>query len=347
MHGISPYIFKVTDLEGVSQDLWNIQGISFLEYLKEGYFRDIFDVSRITQQAMPGVIGKNYILDEIYESTSDSACGRFSTGEFGVEAPILDVQQKIYTGKREFHESTMLPFYFGFYTPNSSNILERMLGILLLSRFNKYGIRSIVLPHLVTHFESAYPGLQLKVEKIVPTSFVNAVISKSEIKKIRLSTNKLPESYRGVLTKEDFDNVYEVETVIKPKPRSFFSKPGWVSSMAKGVPLNTIISLPDVEISRLKIEVSTGKGRTRTINVANVDRMAANIEITNPVTTGGNHILKDCWFEEADILADDCFLELGLKIPEWKNDVTLIKYDRGTIDQNDQKIATQAEAVAV
>ncbi len=332
MHAISPYIFKVLDEDDVLQDLWNINGKSFVEYLKENYFRHIYGVSRISRDATPTEVGKNYILDQVYESTEHSICGRFSTGEFGFEADIFDNQRNIYSGKREAHESMMLPFYFGFYTPKTDNELDQRIGVLLLSRFNKYGIRSIVVPHLVTHFESSHKGLFLKVEKIVPTSFVNSVIKNSSVKKIKFSTAKLPETLRGVLTAEDFDNFYEMETVIKPKPRSFFSKPSWLSELAAGVPINTLITIPDTEITKLKVEIHRGKGRSRTIDVSDVNRMVANIEIDNPELTARKHISPDCWFREADLLADDYFLELGLSIEKWDNLISPLAYNRGVVD---------------
>lgn len=328
MHGIAPYTFKVIDENGVTQDLWNINGISFLSYLRDTYFKSIYDVSMVSQEAADGVVGKNYILDQLFHSTETSVAGRISTGEFGYEAQIFDNQKKSYTGKREKYESTMLPFYFCFYSPKTTNSLDHMIGVLLLSRFNSRGIRSIVLPHLVANFDSAFPGLRLVVEKVVPTSFVNAVLRGAEIKKIRLTTNKLPENYRDVLTAADFDNVYEVETVIKPRPRSFFSKPDWMSSLSHGVPVNTIVSVPNSEVTKLKVEIATGKGRSRTVNIADVNRMVANIEIDKPEITSANHISSNCWMREADSLADDYFLELGLRLSDWKNLVTVMVIDK-------------------
>lgn len=324
MHGISPYTFKVIDEEGIQQDLWNLNNISFLDYLRNQYSSHFFDSPTTSQESLNGVVGKNYIFDRKFKSTEESFAGRYSTGEYGYEAEIFDNDKRSFTGKREKFESTMLPFHFCFYTPKSDEVLNRFLGLLILGRFNGYGIKSIVMPHLVTHFESAFPGLRLKIEKIVPTSFVNAVLKETNLKKIRLTTNKIPESYRSVFVGNDFDNVYEVETIIKPKPRSFFSKPSWLSELAHGVPIDTIISIPDVEITKLKVEVSRGKGRSRTINIADVHTMAANIEIEDPQLNSGNHITSESWMSEADSLADDIFLEYGLEIKKWNNSTELI-----------------------
>ncbi|SDZ43118.1 hypothetical protein [Delftia lacustris] len=326
MHGIAPYLVKVLDSENIQQDLWNINGTSLVNYLRDIYFKNILGVSKTTQEPASGQVGKNYILEEVFEASEHAVAGKFSTGEFGYEADIFDNEAKKYTGKREKQESTMLPFFCCFYAPKSENELERMKGVLLLSRFNNFGIRSVVLPDLIASFESAFPGLRLDIAKVVPTTFVNAVLKGSEIKKIRLTTNKLPEGYRNVLVPNDYDNVYEVETILKPRPRTFFSKPSWMSSLMYGVPLNTIITLPDAEVTKLKVEISRGGGRTRTINIADVHRMAANIEIENPDINARNHIKEECWMKEADLLADDYFLELGLNLPAWSNSVNVYKY---------------------
>lgn len=321
MHGIAPYIFHVEDDSGVKQDLWNLNGKSFFDYLKNDYFPGIKGIPRLVQDSAPGVLGKNYILSKVYQGTASSVAGCVSTGEFGFESDIVDTITKSVIHKRKTHESGMLPFHFCFYAPKTTNQQERLIGVLLLSRFNKLGIRGVFLPNLIVHFASAFPGMELKVEKVVPASFVNAVVKGGDLKKIRLFANKIPDGARKALANAGFDNFYEVEMIIKPKPRTFFSKPAWMSSLKQGVPLNSLITLPDTDITKIKVEVSRLKGRSRTLDISNAKTMAANIEIDKPTLLASNHIDPACWLEEADALADELFLELGLSLIPWNNKI--------------------------
>lgn len=99
MHGISPYILKVTDEDGVLQDLWNLNNIALIDYLNNHYAKDFFGKPMTSQESLDGIVGKNYIFDRIYKGTGESFAGRFSTGEYGYEAEIYDVKQKNFRGR--------------------------------------------------------------------------------------------------------------------------------------------------------------------------------------------------------------------------------------------------------
>lgn len=317
MHGIAPYKFFVVDDQGISQDLWNINNKTFKDYLEKDYFKNIINIPKITQVSSPGVIGKNYIFKNQYQGSNNSCAGFFETGEFGFAASLFNTVTKSSTHQRSVDESMMIPFHFCFYMPKTGNIKDQLVGILNISRFNGLGIKSIVIPDLILHFEQSFPGLFLKVEKIVPTSLVQSMITKTNIKKIKLTISQLPRSIRQALNNSGFNNYYEVEMIIKPKPGDFFSTPTWWTKMGSNVPINSIISIPATQISKIKVEVGSNQGRTRTINVHDVASMASNIEINNPKILQTNHIDPQCWLDESDALSSDIYLESGLNLPKW------------------------------
>lgn len=319
MHGIAPYKLFVVDDQGISQDLWNINNTTFKDYLENKYFPSIINTPKITQTSAPGVIGKNYIFRSQYVGGMESCAGFFETGEFGFSANLFNTVTKSSTHQRSIEESMMIPFHFCFYMPKTGNIKDQLLGILCLSRFNGLGIKSIVIPDLIEDFEKTYSGLQLKIEKIVPTSLVQSMLTQTKIKKLKLTVSQLPRSIRQALNNSGFGNYYEVEIIVKPKPGDFFSTPTWWKRMGSKVPINSIISIPATQISKIKIEVGSNQGKTRIINVHDVTTMASNIEIDNPVILPSNHIDPQCWLNESDALASDIYLESGLTLKSWNS----------------------------
>lgn len=320
MHALSPYMVTVVDIKtGSLIDLWKIQNTSLYEYLKNIYYPSIKGVQKITQTPTNSESGKNYIFKDLYKGDLNSVAGFYSSGEFGFETDVIDTTTNAVVFSRGSDQSDMRPFQFSFYFPKSSNQSDRLRGILLLYRNNSSGIRGMVMPDLLAKFQSAFPGLRLIIEKIVPTAVVTSVLSSGSIRKIRLIQNSLPSDYSKVLTGNDVKNFYEFEAIIKPKPRTPFKDINWLINAVKNkTKPSAIFTIPNSSISRVKVEVVNGS-KKRTIDVGDLDKISPVIEITAPTLGTDGHIDPQSWLDEADSLADDLFSEIGVVIPKWNS----------------------------
>mgnify|MGYP007066787035 CR=1 FL=1 len=227
MHSITPYLIKVVDDKNVPQDLWNINGGSFYDYLKKIYFPKIINNQIITRQPTGTELGQNFILRKIYTGTSESVAGSIDVGVFGFESTIFDTQTKSVAHQRSKMQSDLQPFNFVFYTAKSNNLAHRLFGFLTLSRFNNRGIREIISPNLIFDFESTYPGLRLIIEKTVPAQVMSSIVKGGNVKTIRIFENTMSSDISALLSPKDQKKFHEVEIIVKPKPRTWFSDVIW------------------------------------------------------------------------------------------------------------------------
>lgn len=322
MHSITPYLFKVVDNNNIPQDLWNINGGSFYDYLKKDYLPKILNKQIITKKHTPTELGQNFLLRKVYKGTSESVAGSIDVGVFGFESTIYDTQTKKIAHKKSMQESDLHPFNFVFYTPKSNNIAHRLFGFLLLSRFNNRGIRSIFSPHLVLDFEKTYPGLKLKIEKAVPAKVMSAIIKGSTVKTIRIFENKLSSDISTLLSPRDQKNFQEVEIIVRTKPKTCFSDVNWVwDAISQRKKVDNILTLPNITPTKIKVSVDRN-GKTRSVNLGNVEALSSTIDLDAPtIIKSTGHVDIGYWLEQADDIADGMYDEVQAGLPRWKNTV--------------------------
>ncbi len=301
MHAISPYMISVVDGSGVMQDLWNINGKSFFDYLKNIYYPSIKGVQKITQNPTSVDFGKNFIFKDLYQGTANSIAGVYQTGLYGFDSEIFDTVKNKVAYNRGNHQSDMRPFHFSFYVPKNGKVANQLRGYLLLYRINNSGIRGIVMPDLIMSFSKAFPGLSLRVDKVIPTAVVSSLAKAATIKKIRIIQRTLPADYS------------------KPKRNTSFDDINWfLNAIGNKVSANSIFTIPGATVEKVKVEIAKGK-KKRTVDVGNLDKISSVIEIDKPLIGSHGHIDAQFWLDEADSLADDLFFENNVVIPAWQS----------------------------
>ena len=323
MHAISPYMVTVVDGKSKMQDLWNLNGSSLHAYLKQHYFPGIAGRQQVVQKPTSDESGKVYIFKKLYTGTPTSIAGVYDSGLFGFETNIVDTVSvssvPVFTRSKD--QSDMRPFHFSFYLPSSKNVADNLRGMLLLSRIDTSGIRQMVMPDLIQSFDRAFPGLKLRIEKIVPSAVVSSLLQASKIRKIRLFQHTLPKDYSQVLGANDVKRFYEFEAVIKPQRGTPFSDVNWFLDAIKNkTPASSIFTIPNSTIDRVKVEVLKGK-KVRTSDVGDLDKVSPVMQITKPKLGADGHIEPQFWLQEADSLADDLFSETGVNLPTWNSTV--------------------------
>lgn len=319
MFAIAPYIFSVVDNKEVAQDLNNINGLKFEDILSN-YLKSIKDVPKVISTA-GAVHSKSFIFRDKYKGCSGAISGIFQTGTQGFESEIYNFTSKTVSHKRVKEEGDMLPFHFSIYIPQSSKKVDRLKGLILLSRFNTLGIRKFVIPDLQNHFASAYPGLKLNVERFVPEALLTAFLQNSKVKTIRLIRSSLPKDFADKFSSADQKKVLDFECVIRPKRKTWFDDINWaLQALDKKFNPKAVLSLGEYTPDRVKIELVNG-GKKRTVDLANLGRMSSNVSIDHVKPGPNGFISAKDWLSEADELADEVFQSWDVTLPKWQSEV--------------------------
>lgn len=323
MFAIAPYIFYVVDDKDTRQDLSSINGVKFLEILKQ-YFSGIINRQIIMPQTAGAVgVGKTFVFQKSYKGSSGSFAGLYKTGEYGFETEIYSFSRKKVSHQRKVDEADMMPFNFCFYMAQSKIKADRFNGLLLLSRFNNYGIKDIVSPDLIDFFAKANPGLNLKIERYVPEKLVSKFVQSAHVTKIRLIRRGLPADLAGVLSQKDQAKVQSLECIIRPQRKTWFSDIDWalnqLDKTTKFDPKATF-TLGEFTPDRVKLEM-VSNGLKRTFDMGNLGKISSNILLENVTVGRDGYVANKDWLREFDKLADEIFQSWSVSVPKWKTEV--------------------------
>ena len=322
MFSIAPYLVQVVDLKDIPQDLNNINNGTLVKYLEQ-YFASIRGAMN-KASSNGGSQQRTFVYVDPYKGSVNSVAGYYKAGVYGHQSEIFNTSSKKTVHIRKKDEADLLPFHFNFYFPVTQNIADRTRGLLLLSRINNAGVRSIISPHLIESFSKAHPGLKLKIERFLPEKIVSNFTKDGSVKKIILVKNTLPKDLADAVSPNDYKKVQSMELIIKAKRYSKFDDVNWVMNRFKNgnskFDPKAIFTLGDFTPDRVKVELTTG-GRKRTIDMGNLHKIVAYVEIEKPTIGVGNLITPQCWLDEADELADDIFLSWDIQTPKWNSSV--------------------------
>lgn len=319
MFSIAPYYIEILDDKKQPLDLWKFQPKQSLKDVIETFLKTEIDVpqTRVTAQTK-----KTFVLRKLFSGSAISLAGNYSTGHYGFESDIWDTVVKKSAHKRTKFQADMLPFMFAMYFPKSTNAAQHKRALLLLGRFNTLGIRSMIMPRIISHFSTAFPGIEMRVEKIAPTAVVTTLLTQGQVKKIRLVKKSLPKDFASVLSQADKLDFLDLEYVFRLKRNSFFTDVDWISNfISKKMKPKDVFTIPDEYApDNIKVEIVHG-AKSRIIDLGNQGKVSPNIDITDDVITDGSgHPDATSWLEEADLLASEIFSSWG-QVAKFKTQV--------------------------
>jgi hypothetical protein len=138
--------------------------------------------------------------------------GIVRTGEYGFEAQLTDADSGKVSYTRKVRDAEVLPFYFFAWLPPDADE-----GIMLLQRFNLFGIRRFFFKRFVDHFRDAHEGFSVTINPLVDRKVVEKLRT-GKLDSIRVVKYTLPQDVADSL-RIPHEEV-EVEYVIRAKRKS-------------------------------------------------------------------------------------------------------------------------------
>jgi hypothetical protein len=211
-------------------------------------------------------------------------CGLFQTGEYGFTSQLVDSQSNSVSHERGITEAEMIPFFFCFSVP-----MQGTWGVLLLQRFKNLGIRDFLVPDLVEAFNKAHGNQKLMIDRLVPSTFVNALLDNSTLKGMRFVRYEMPQGIEDAFEPHGFkEHVSELELIVKAKRDDALPMIATIKQVILGKKnLSEIITIPSWEYDAVKLDLEFG-GRRRTVDVGKPNKVSANLDITEDVKAGGD-----------------------------------------------------------
>ena len=214
--------------------------------------------------------------------------GRVKTGEYGIESELVDVKSGQITN-RSADQADMMPFGFCIAVP-SGNVKS---AVIILQTMGVYGMKTTLQKHLQNCLTNISPELMLMMRAIAPKEYIDRYFKNGILKKIRMIRYEIPEdesdkmgiNYGVKQTKEE-RIIHRPIGFLDRKKKEFQE---WFSGQRS---YTDIIEIEGFEYDDLKLEFSL-EHTNKTFNLANMNSLVVNEDITEKVRQKGGHPVYD------------------------------------------------------
>lgn len=222
---------------------------------------------------------KKYLRVDKCNSNGRELFGSISTGEWGYESLIQNVETGRKTHQKTTEEAEMIPFYFLVSIPKKSDE-----GILIFQRFGNKGIRKMFLDDLNGVFGQFYPEYRLEINPLAPGKLIEQYLGGTgRVTQIRLIQFKLPDDLSDQFANVDHQEIY-IEYVIKARRNRsipFLSK--LRDTLEGRSPLSKLVEVKNIEPDVVKVEIEVNK-KSRVIDLSDRSTIRAYYDVTKDVT---------------------------------------------------------------
>lgn len=225
--------------------------------------------------------------------------GIIETGEYGYEAELYNIGKDKVTYRRQTDDAELLPFYFLFYLPK--NVSK---GIVILQRFQQFGMKEILKKDLEQIFKSGNPNYIISINPLVPEKLIEEFM-KGKVKKIRFIRYGFPDDIADAY--DNFDNNENpgmTELVIKAKRGHALPFIDKIKELIeKNQDPKHLIEIHNFDYDDIKVEIDLN-GNKRTIHLAELGNIRPYYDISDKIVKD-----KDGHptFESIDSVAYDLF----------------------------------------
>ena len=241
---------------------------------------------------------------ENLNSQNRNLYGIIDTGEWGYESILYDINREIESHRRLIVEAEMLPFYYSLHLPRNSDE-----GIIILQRFQQYGIKGVFLKDFNNFFSSQCPGYKIEINPLVPERLINQYLNEGRITKIRFVRFGMPTDFADAFNIHNQVHVEQegnTELVVSAGRNSSLPIVGTIMNFINGRrELRRLVELQNFEYDNIKLQVIINKN-PRTIDLSHLSRLRAYYDITDDVQIGENgHPVFDSIHNIAEHLLGD------------------------------------------
>ncbi|UFP96024.1 hypothetical protein [Gloeobacter morelensis] len=176
---LSIYTIRVASKSGQHVKLGEINGTSLRQLIEDHLTGARGTLSLST--------GENKVIRvEQFEASENTFKGIIRTGKYGYESELIDSKDGKVTHKKKATEAELTPFYFLIFAPDKFDE-----GVVVLQRFENFGIRTILLSNLEKYFRDKVNGYYLRINPLISSKQLDHWLE-GRLTKIRLTKFGLP-----------------------------------------------------------------------------------------------------------------------------------------------------------
>lgn len=252
----------------------------FLDEMKGKYDRDktsenIFTAVRIDKEEETDGNGR-----------PDYNCifGQIKTGEYGTASELVDSRTGEVSHNKTSDEAEVLPFVFGVLIPSG----DRDNGIAIFQTEGRYGMKTSFEKRLNKYISKNYPNIDFDMGPLMPARYIEKVMKKGVLEKIRLVSFQSPIDTRKALSVNEGIEMKEERIYYNPIGFIDRKKESILGFLHKRNGLKEIIGDEKFVYDEMKMEFKFGN-RTRTFNLNNISKVVPIIDITEAMKGKGDH----------------------------------------------------------
>ncbi len=233
--------------------------------------------------------------------------GIVNVGGYGISAEGVNVETMKRAYRRTPQDAGLVPFYYYLELPS-----ERTVGFLIIQRLGVHSPYEAMREAFVDHFAQALPDMTLQFSRLVPASVIQRV-TQGKLTSIRITTYHMaPEIADRFTMGSDITNNADYVVTFRAKKGRTLRLPGWARRRSASAQLAELPS--EFDPTRTRIDLGyTYAGKTRTVNIADLEAMAPYFDITGQVEMSSNgHPKFDSIHEIALSHADELREKLGI-----------------------------------
>ena len=203
--------------------------------------------------------------------------GLVKTGEYGVQSELFDIADGSTSEKRPT-QAEVLPFGFCIAVAKGN----KTKAVVILQTFGNLGIKTVFTKYLNKCIRHNKLELSLLLEPLYPIQYIERIMKKGILQKIRMIRYEVPEDIATSLGVNNGVSLKEERVIFKPV--GFLkSKRNIIMECLRGQRASTeVLEIPGFDYDQLKLEFSV-KNKTKTINFNDTQELRINEDITDEV----------------------------------------------------------------
>lgn len=290
--GLSVYLFKVSEKRRGKEknnilNINNIEGRSFLDILLD-FFKEYegqYDDDKKKENIFTTIkTDKKEAKDEDGRLKYGYVWSYIKTGDYGTVSEIVNADTGETSYNKKENDAEVIPFVCGIMLPSG----ERDNGIIIFQTEGKYGMKSCFESRLKKYLMKNYRHFSFEMGPLLPTQYIEKVLKKGVLEKIRLIRFQTPADIKNTLSVNEGTEMKEER--IYYRPTGFINnKLDKIVGYIRGRNgLREVITDENFNYDLIKMDFKIGN-RKRTFDFNNIEKIVPIIDITEEVKSIAEH----------------------------------------------------------
>lgn len=210
--------------------------------------------------------------------------GQIKTGDYGTASELVDSRTGKVSHNKTSNEAEVIPFVFGMLIPAG----DRDNGIIIFQTEGRFGMKSSFEKRLRKYILEKYPDIDFNMGALLPTEYIEKVMKRGVLEKIKLICFQAPLDTRKALSVNEGIEIKEERIYYGPTGFIGKKKDAILGFLHGKNGLKEIIADENFIYDEMKMEFKIGN-RKRTFNLNNISKIVPIIDITKEMEGRGDH----------------------------------------------------------